>query len=162
MCGIAGFLGPAAQRGMRPAAQAMADAIRHRGPDDSGEWCDQSAGIALAFRRLSILDLSPAGHQPMTSASGRYVIVFNGEVYNCEELRSRLPGYRWQGHSDTEVMLAAVEAWGLEAAVRAFVGMFALLSGTRGNANSIWFATGWESNPCITDVAGSTFCLGRN
>ena len=125
MCGIAGFLGPAAQRGMRPAAQAMADAIRHRGPDDSGEWCDQSAGIALAFRRLSILDLSPAGHQPMTSASGRYVIVFNGEVYNCEELRSRLPGYRWQGHSDTEVMLAAVEAWGLEAAVRAFVGMFA-------------------------------------
>jgi len=125
MCGIAGFWGPAGQRGMRPAAQAMADAIRHRGPDDSGEWCDESAGVALAFRRLSILDLSPAGHQPMTSASGRYVIVFNGEVYNYAELRSRLPGCRWRGHSDTEAMLAAVEAWGLEAAVRTFVGMFA-------------------------------------
>ncbi len=125
MCGIAGFWGPAGQRGMRPAAQAMADAIRHRGPDDSGEWCDESAGMALAHRRLSILDLSPEGHQPMASASGRYVIVFNGEVYNYEELRSRLPGCRWRGHSDTEVMLAAIEAWGLEAAVRAFVGMFA-------------------------------------
>jgi len=125
MCGITGFWGPAGQRGMRPAAQAMADAIRHRGPDDSGEWCDESAGIALAHRRLSILDLSPEGHQPMTSASGRYVIVFNGEVYNYEELRLRLPGYRWRGRSDTEVMLAAVETWGLEAAVRTFVGMFA-------------------------------------
>ena len=125
MCGIAGFWGPAGQRGMRPAAQAMADAIRHRGPDDSGEWCDESAGIALAHRRLSILDLSPEGHQPMTSASGRYVIVFNGEVYNYEELRTRLPGCHWRGHSDTEVMLAAFEAWGLDAAVRTFVGMFA-------------------------------------
>ena len=125
MCGIAGFWGPAGQRGMRPAAQAMADAIRHRGPDDSGEWCDDRAGIALAHRRLSILDLSPEGHQPMTSASGRFVIVFNGEVYNWKELQSRLPGHRWRGHSDTEVMLAAFESWGLEAAVRAFAGMFA-------------------------------------
>lgn len=125
MCGITGFWGPASHAGLRRTAQAMADAIRHRGPDDSGEWCDEGAGIALAHRRLSILDLSPSGHQPMMSASERYVIVFNGEVFNYEELRVRLPGCRWRGHSDTEVMLAAIEAWGLEAAVRAFVGMFA-------------------------------------
>lgn len=125
MCGITGFWGPADPRGMRRTAQAMADAIRHRGPDDSGEWCDEGAGMALAHRRLAILDLSPEGHQPMLSASGRYVIVFNGEVFNYEDLRARLPGYRWRGHSDTEVMLAAIEAWGIEAAVRSFVGMFA-------------------------------------
>jgi len=125
MCGIAGFWGPADQRGLRRTARAMADAIRHRGPDDSGEWCNEDAGIALAHRRLSILDLSPEGHQPMISASGRYVIVFNGEVFNCEELRAQLSGCRWRGHSDTEVMLEAIEAWGLEAAVRSFVGMFA-------------------------------------
>jgi len=125
MCGIAGFWGPARERGMRSTAKAMADAIRHRGPDDNGEWCDEPAGIALAHRRLSILDLSPEGHQPMTSASGRYVIVFNGEVFNYEELRGHLSGWNWRGHSDTEVMLAAVEAWGLEAAVRSFIGMFA-------------------------------------
>jgi asparagine synthase (glutamine-hydrolysing) len=107
----------------------MADTISHRGPDDSGEWCDPPAGYAVGFRRLSIIDLSAAGHQPMLSASGRYVIAFNGEVYNFESIRRELdqagssPSYR--GHSDTEVMLAAIEAWGLEAAVRKFVGMFA-------------------------------------
>ena len=125
MCGIAGFWGIPGQRGIRRTAQAMADAIRHRGPDDSGEWCDEGAGIALAHRRLAILDLSPEGHQPMLSASGRYVIVFNGEVFNYEDLRGRLHGHGWRGHSDTEVMLAAIEAWGMEAAVRSFVGMFA-------------------------------------
>jgi len=110
---------------MRRIARAMAEAIRHRGPDDRGEWCDERAGIALAHRRLSILDLSAEGRQPMISASGRYVIVFNGEVFNHEELRAQLPERRWRGHSDTEVMLEAIENWGLEAAIRRFTGMFA-------------------------------------
>src|SRR5437660_12389002 len=102
MCGIAGFWDRGGVGEMWRTARSMADAIRHRGPDDSGEWCDERAGIALAHRRLSILDLSPEGHQPMISASGRYVIVFNGEVYNYEELRKKLSGCRWRGHSDTE------------------------------------------------------------
>lgn len=126
MCGIAGFWGPAQHRdGLSTAVRAMGDAIRHRGPDDCSEWSDANVGIALAHRRLSIVDLSPEGRQPMASHSGRYVIVFNGEVYNFEQLRSRLPEYRWRGHSDTEVMLAAIETWGLNDALDAFIGMFA-------------------------------------
>jgi asparagine synthase (glutamine-hydrolysing) len=104
----------------------MGDALAHRGPDDFGTFRDDTAGLYLVFRRLAILDLSASGHQPMTSASGRYVIIFNGEVYNFEEIRAELSGCQWRGHSDTEVMLAAIEHWGLEAAVKKFVGMFAL------------------------------------
>jgi len=85
MCGIAGFLDTTLRNSsehLRATARRMGDTLQHRGPDDAGIWADSAAGIALAHRRLSILDLSPAGHQPMLSASGRYVIVFNGEVYN--------------------------------------------------------------------------------
>lgn len=93
----------------------MARAIAHRGPDDSGVWTDALTGIALAHRRLSIIDLSPAGHQPMTSGGGRYVIAFNGEIYNHMGLRKALekggvPG--WRGHSDTETLLAGFVRWG--------------------------------------------------
>jgi asparagine synthase (glutamine-hydrolysing) len=105
----------------------MASRLRHRGPDDCGCWCDPAAGIALAHRRLSIVDLSPLGHQPMISPSERFVIVFNGEVYNHRALRRELPASaerRLRGHSDTEVMLAAVDAWGLQPALNRFVGMF--------------------------------------
>ena len=129
MCGISGFLQieTGGRGGVdRGVARRMADAIANRGPDSSGVWADDETGIALSHRRLAILDLSPHGHQPMTSASGRYVIVFNGEVYNFRELRGELGArFHFNGASDTEVMLAAIETYGLEGAVRRFVGMFA-------------------------------------
>jgi asparagine synthase (glutamine-hydrolysing) len=109
----------------------MADALAHRGPDDAGVWSDPVAGLALVHRRLAILDLTTAGHQPMTSASGRFVLAFNGEIYNHLHLRRQLESRNqlrrpWRGHSDTETLLAAIEAWGLEAALHSSVGMFAL------------------------------------
>jgi asparagine synthase (glutamine-hydrolysing) len=132
MCGLAGFLDLCRTTGreaLQDTVMRMADSLRHRGPDDIGSWVDPEAGIALGFRRLSIIDLSPEGHQPMRSASGQYVVVFNGEIYNHEELRRELAdgigGRQFRGHSDTEVMLAAIEHWGMEQAVRRFVGMFA-------------------------------------
>lgn len=130
MCGISGFLDTSRGRGNRElhdTVLVMTDAIRHRGPDDGGAWVDVEAGIALGHRRLSILDLSPEGHQPMRSACGRYVISFNGEVYNFQELRRELEGlgYSFRGHSDTEVMLSCISQWGLLSAVKRFNGMFA-------------------------------------
>jgi asparagine synthase (glutamine-hydrolysing) len=126
MCGIVGLLG-ADVPNLPQVILSMIDAIRYRGPDDQGVWCDPAAGAGLGHTRLSILDLSPEGHQPMISASGRYVISYNGEIYNFLDLRSLLEGMgaQFRGHSDTEVMLAAFEAWGLEKAVQRFVGMFA-------------------------------------
>lgn len=104
----------------------MGRALTNRGPDAAGVYWDEGARLGLAFRRLSILDLSPEGHQPMFSKSGRHVIVFNGEVYNFEEIRGELGGEQWRGHSDTEVIVEAFEQWGVEAAVQRFVGMFAI------------------------------------
>ena len=127
MCGIAGFWQTKRQAEI-PAEilLRMGNALKHRGPDDSGVFYDDSTSVGLVHRRLSIIDLSPAGHQPMASHSGRYLIIFNGEVYNFEEVRKELgPAHAWRGHSDTEVMLEAFERWGVEAAVQRFVGMFA-------------------------------------
>lgn len=131
MCGIAGFLSAGALRGdAAQTVRGMAQRISHRGPDDDGTWVDAEAGIALAHRRLAIIDLTEAGHQPMTSASGRYVISYNGEIYNFARLRKELDSAglapNWRGHSDTEVLLAAVEAWGVRGALSRFNGMFAL------------------------------------
>src|SRR5215217_8734674 len=126
MCGVAGFWARSGWRGtFEPAVRRMTGAISSRGPDDDGYWVGHDAGVALGHRRLSIIDLSPEGHQPMTSPNGRYVISFNGEIYNFGELREELNGFSWRGHCDTEVMLAAIQAWGLEKAVKRFVGMFA-------------------------------------
>lgn len=126
MCGIAGFLTISAAANMEAHARRMADSLAHRGPDDIGVWVNEAAGVALAHRRLSILDLSPAGHQPMTSDCGRYVIVFNGEIYNHLDLRKELRRETWKGHSDTETLLAAFQAWGIEKTLNRTVGMFAL------------------------------------
>lgn len=126
MCGIVGVWSRSGLVRQGDIAAAMASRIAYRGPDSCGSWADADVGVALGHRRLAILDLSPLGHQPMLSPSGRYVIVFNGEVYNYRELRGELAGrFHFGGTSDTEVMLAAVEAYGLEPAVRRFVGMFA-------------------------------------
>lgn len=124
MCGIAGFWGTTPDPD--GTARRMADSLRTRGPDDAGAWSDADAGITLVHRRLAILDLSAAGHQPMHSSGGRYVIVFNGEIYNHLDLRQRLEERAWRGHSDTETLLAAIEAWGIETALRLATGMFAL------------------------------------
>ncbi|MBT3389588.1 MAG: asparagine synthase (glutamine-hydrolyzing) [Chloroflexi bacterium] len=131
MCGITGFwdrTNSTAQAELENSVQQMTAKIYHRGPDAGGAWCRAQDGIALGFRRLAILDLSPMGHQPMHSASGRYVIVYNGEVYNFAEMRTELDacGASFRGTSDTEVMLAAIEAWGLETALQRFNGMFAI------------------------------------
>src|SRR4051812_25998211 len=118
MCGIAGFWDRSCDSGkaaLEQIALSMASVLQHRGPDDQGTWADEHASLALSHRRLAILDLSREGHQPMLSADGRYVLVFNGEIYNFEPLRTALKesGHSFRGRSDTEVMLAAICEWGL-------------------------------------------------
>jgi len=133
MCGVAGFFAPsglaASPQETRALLRRMGQAIYHRGPDDDGVWIDGDAGLGLVHRRLSIIDLSPAGHQPMHSVGGRYVLIFNGEIYNHGSIRAELegavPGQRWRGHSDTETLLAAIEALGVVQAVERCIGMFA-------------------------------------
>ena len=129
MCGIAGLLG--ADRVDPQMLARMCDTIAHRGPDDEGQWTDAEVGVALGHRRLSILDLSPLGHQPMHSADGRFVISYNGEIYDHTELRKELqarglaPVGGWRGHSDTETLVESIAALGLEATLDLVVGMFA-------------------------------------
>lgn len=130
MCGFAGFINYCNlnKNSVRSVALKMANSIQHRGPDDCGVWQDDSCQCALAHRRLSILDLSSAGHQPMVSRRGLSVIAYNGEIYNHSSLRHQLEssGYSWHGSSDTESLLASIETWGLEMALKKSVGMFAL------------------------------------
>jgi asparagine synthase (glutamine-hydrolysing) len=130
MCGFAGFIDTgraASAESLSDCVGRMAGTLAYRGPDDSGTWVDPEAGVALGHRRLSIIDLSEHGHQPMVSHSGRYVVAYNGELYNYPAVRAELAalGHRFTGHSDTEVLLTAVDQWGLSTAVRRFVGMFA-------------------------------------
>lgn len=135
MCGFSGFLSSQLAQWGESVLHRMTGSIARRGPDDSGYWLDFNAGIALGHRRLAIVDLSPAGHQPMLSGEDRYVIAFNGEIYNHKELRVELNalgdrsmdgrGVKWRGHSDTETLLAGFDVWGVEATVRKCTGMFA-------------------------------------
>jgi len=139
MCGLVGLLGGVADEvGDESLLRIMSDTLIHRGPDDGGYWCDSEQRIGFGHRRLAIVDLSTAGHQPMVSASGRYVIAFNGEIYNHLALRKDIekippsPPFakggilEWRGHSDTETLLAGFEAWGIEATLKKTVGMFAI------------------------------------
>lgn len=130
MCGIAGFINSSKDLGAserKALATSLHEAIAHRGPDDADIWLDPESGVTLAHRRLAIIDLSPEGRQPMASASGRYQIVFNGEIYNFPELRAQLEdlGYTFRGRSDTEIMLAAFDHWGLNLTLQKLDGMFA-------------------------------------
>ncbi len=130
MCGFAGILSTEGltRDELRGHAERMAATLRHRGPDDEGAWVDEEAGVAFGFRRLSIIDLSEAGHQPMRSSTGRCTLMFNGEIYNYRELRADLEreGVRFRGASDTEVLLEALEAWGVERTLTRANGMFAV------------------------------------
>ena len=129
MCGLTGFFTRSPRAGSREMARVMNEAIRHRGPDGHGIWQSDDGMVTLAHRRLAIVDLSPAGAQPMASASGRYTLVYNGEIYNFQSLRDELEraGAHFRGRSDTEVFLTAVETWGLNAAVQKINGMFAIV-----------------------------------
>lgn len=135
MCGFAGYAGGRAagnEEQWRSLLSSMGESLKHRGPDDQGVWFDVERGIGFAHRRLSILDVSSAGHQPMVSSTDRYVIAYNGEIYNHLDLRCELEeftkqqsGLQWTGHSDTETLLAAIECWGIVPTLKKCVGMFA-------------------------------------
>lgn len=141
-----------------------AQTLQHRGPDDAGAWVDERHYVALAHRRLSILDLSPAGHQPMQSACGRYVIAFNGEIYNFLALRAELDQSVdvpiWRGHSDTEVLLAAIRAWGLKAALQRCVGMFALALWDRETCSIALARDRFGEKPLYYGWVGESFLFG--
>lgn len=162
MCGITGYWG---HGGLDSAvAERMACRIESRGPDDAGVWVDEVAGLALAHRRLSVLDLSVAGHQPMISPCGRYVLVYNGEIYNHLDLRAKLEAaggaFDWRGHSDTETLLAALRYWGVQGALERVNGMFAF---------AVWDATErilflardrMGEKPLYYGRSGATFLFG--
>jgi asparagine synthase (glutamine-hydrolysing) len=165
MCGICGFL----YRDRRPAADSlrdiagrMADALAHRGPDDRGVWVDAEAGIALGHRRLAILDLSAEGAQPMSSACGRYEIAYNGEVYNFRELASELRGlgHSFRGHSDTEVVVAAIAEWGVREALSRLNGMFALALWDRQQRNLTLARDRVGKKPLYYGWCGDAFLFG--
>jgi len=163
MCGFSGFIdvSPSLSPVEWPATLGrMGEAIGHRGPDDSGVWLDADGGIGLSHRRLSVLDLSPAGHQPMVSASGRYVIAFNGEIYNHLDLRLQLSDRTWYGHSDTETLLAGFELWGIEQTLQATVGMFAIALWDRIDRSLILARDRLGEKPLYYGWQGGVFLFG--
>lgn len=159
MCGFTGVL-TNGRFADAPLLQRMGNAIAHRGPDDSGEWLDADAGIGLAHRRLSIVDLSPAGHQPMLSPGGRFVIAFNGEIYNHLDLRAALPSVAWRGHSDTETLLAAFDAFGVEATLARAAGMFAFALWDRSDRSLVLARDRLGEKPLYYGWQGDAFLFG--
>ena len=165
MCGIAGLWSPGGQFGREQcgtAVRRMTRSLSHRGPDDEGYFEHPEAGLYLGHRRLSIVDLSKEGHQPMVSPSGRYVTVFNGEIFNHRRLRPELErgGFTFRGHSDTEVMLAAVEYWGLLAAIERFIGMFAIALWDRESRSLTLVRDRLGIKPLYYGWAGGHFVFG--
>ena len=165
MCGISGFFSP---NGFKPEegariAEKMSKTIAHRGPDDSGVWVDGNAGIALSHRRLSILELSAAGHQPMISASGRYVLIFNGEIYNYRDIRKDIEVsgvVSWRGHSDTETLLAGFELWGFESTIKKTVGTFGIALWDRKNRELLLTRDRMGEKPLYYGWQGDSFLFG--
>ena len=169
MCGICGFIEPQRSRSdahLAATVDAMAARIAHRGPDGHGTWTEAATGTALGHRRLAIIDPSAQGHQPMASPSGRWVLTFNGEVYNFEELRRELgaragaPAIAWRGHSDTEVLLAAIDTFGVRGAVERANGMFAFAAWDRAD-RTLWLARDrMGEKPLYYGWSGNAFLFG--
>ena len=161
MCGFTGFLdlsaSPQFDEGI---IQRMMNAISHRGPNDQGAWTDPSCGIVLGHRRLSILDLSPAGHQPMSSSSGRFVIAFNGEIYNHLTIREELPNRKWRGHSDTETLLEAIDTWGVADTLSKLSGMFGFALWDRENRSLCLARDRAGEKPVYYGWTGDTLIFG--
>jgi asparagine synthase (glutamine-hydrolysing) len=165
MCGIVGFFDPSGFNDLEASntLDLMSRSLIHRGPDGKGTWKDSSCGIAFAHQRLSILDLSSAGHQPMVSASGRYVITFNGEIYNHLYIRSQIDRHRstnWRGLSDTETLLCAIELWGVEHALKESVGMFAFGLWDRHNLELTLARDRMGEKPLYYGWQGEVFLFG--
>lgn len=171
MCGLTGFWDHST-KDRSTVAHSMAQRLFHRGPDDEGVWIDEAAGLVLAHRRLSIVDLSPAGHQPMESRCGRYVLAYNGEIYNHLVLRKELEQipvgfpqskedhFAWRGHSDTETLLACFEAWGIEKTLTSAVGMFAIALWDREERVLLLARDRMGEKPLYYGWQGDTFLFG--
>lgn len=164
MCGIAGFINysPAERELTTQILAEMTGSLAHRGPDDAGTWIDDEARVCFGHRRLSIIDLSPAGAQPMHSVSGRYTIVFNGEIYGFKALRDELEerGALFRGHSDTEVLLEAVEAYGFQEALTRLNGMFAFALYDRAARQVLFARDRIGKKPLYIGLAGETLAFG--
>src|SRR3990167_401559 len=163
MCGLVGFFGHSNHADhSETIISSMTERLTHRGPDDGGIWLNQDDGIALGHRRLAILDLSTAGHQPMHSQDGRYVIVYNGEIYNFLELKQQLQtkGHHFTGHSDTEVILALISEYGLEPSLKLMSGMFAFALWDKKEKNLHLARDRIGEKPLYYGLVNGTFVFG--